>query len=51
MGNKVVLEWGTVRKKLQMQLMEGIVQMIAHNLDTLEKKGLHHGDKKEEVSQ
>ena len=27
------------------------MQMIAHKLDSLEKKGLHHGDKKEEVSQ
>ena len=25
--------------------------MISHKLDTLEKKGLRHGDKKEEVSQ
>ena len=30
--------------------MEGIMQMIAHRLDTLEKKGLH-GDKKEEVNE
>ena len=44
-----------LKHELQMQLMsenmEGIMQMIAHKLDTLEKKGLHHCDKKEEVSQ
>ena len=44
-----------LKHELQMQLMaenmEGIMQMIAHKLDSLEKKGLHHGDKKEEVSQ
>ena len=43
-----------LKHELQMQLMaenmEGIMQMIAHKLDTLEKKGLH-GDKKEEVNQ
>ena len=43
-----------LKHELQMQLMaenmEGIMQMIAHKLDSLEKKGLHHGDKKEEVS-
>ena len=43
-----------LKHELQMQLMvenmEGIMQMIAHRLDTLEKKCLH-GDKKEEVNQ
>ena len=43
-----------LKHELQMQLMaeymERIMQMIAHRLDTLEKKGLH-GDKKEEVNQ
>ena len=37
--------------QLMAENMEGIMQMIAHKLDSLEKKGLHHGDKKEEVSQ
>ena len=44
-----------LKHELQMQLMvenmEGIMQMIAHKLDSLEKKGLHHGDQKEEVNQ
>ena len=39
-----------VQRQLMAENMEGIMQMIAHRLDTLEKKGLH-GDKKEEVNQ
>ena len=43
-----------LKHELQMQLMvenmEGIMQMIAHRLDILEKKG-PQGDKKEEVGQ
>ena len=37
--------------QLMAENMEGIMQMIAHKLDSLEKKGLHHGDQKEEVNQ
>ena len=43
-----------LKHELQMQLMaeniEGIMQMIAHRLDTLEKR-CSQGDKKEEVGQ
>ena len=37
--------------QLMAENMEGIMQMIAHKLGTLEKKGLHHSVKKEEVRQ
>ena len=37
--------------QLMAENMEGIMQMIAHKLDSLEKRGLHHGDKNGEVSQ
>ena len=35
--------------QLMAENMEGIMQMIAHRLDSLEKKGLH-GDKKVEIN-
>ena len=44
--------WILKKHELQMQQMaeniKGIMQIIAHRLDTLEKRG-PHGDKKEEV--